>query len=177
MVPRRPSLWRTVRAAGIFIVVAGVWFWSLTNTFSLEHLWDPFTRFVAATCAGIFRLLGADVLMLGDTLNVNGTSLTIFFGCNGLEAHGLYLAAILASAMSWRRKLTGLIVGSVAVFAVNLARVCLLFVAAGFDEEVFHYIHTVVAPLVVILFTMAFFLWWDSRDVRKTKAAVAMALD
>jgi exosortase/archaeosortase family protein len=161
--------WPLVRAVGTFALIAGVWFIGLRVHFLEDHLWTPFTGLVARCSGWALMLFGADVQAAGTSLTVDGTSLGIAFGCNGLEAHGIFIAAVVASAMSGRRKLTGLVIGSVAIFIVNLIRVCALFIAAGIDYEVFTYLHTVVGQTFVIIVTMALFLWWDSRDDPKKR--------
>ena len=124
-----------------------------------------------ATATGwVFRLFGADVYAFGPTLSVNSVTLTIDFGCNGLEAHGIFFAAIVASAMPFRRKLTGLLVGFIGIFLVNLIRVCGIFIAAQVNQDLFYYAHSIVGQTFVILLTMALYLWWELRSGPAKKA-------
>jgi exosortase/archaeosortase family protein len=156
--------WRAIRAALIFGALFGGWLVALTIPFVQKHLWLPFVGLVADTAGMIFSLFGAVVATTGRTLTVNGTTLTIAFGCDGLEAHGIFLAAILASGLSRRRKLRGLLVGTVMVYLFNQVRLCGIFLVAGISPRWFYYAHTVVGQTFVIVMTMALFVWWVGRD-------------
>ncbi|HUU45061.1 MAG TPA: archaeosortase/exosortase family protein, partial [Acidobacteriota bacterium] len=158
------------RTVGVFVGVAGIWFYTLVNALCRHHLWDPFTGFVATATGWVFRLFGAEVYAAGPTLTVNGTTLTIDFGCNGLEAFGIFLAAVVASSSPVRRKLTGLLVGFVGVFILNLIRACGIFIAAATNPDLFQYVHHIVGQTFVIVFTMALYLWWELRGDSGRKA-------
>ncbi|MEW5701627.1 MAG: archaeosortase/exosortase family protein [Candidatus Zixiibacteriota bacterium] len=174
---RRWSMpWRAIRAVGVFAIIAGVWFWSLNVEWLLEHVWRPYTSLVSIVAGGIFKLSGAQVQGAGASLSVNGTALTVEFGCNGLEAAGLYLAAVLASAVPWKRKLAGLGIGVVAIFLINQIRVCGLYLAAMAGGSWFDFAHIIVGQTFVIVLTMGVFLWWDSRDDRRGNAEVPPVL-
>jgi exosortase/archaeosortase family protein len=161
--------WRTIRAVGVFAIIAGGWFCAIQIGLLHHYVWAPFTGLVADCSGLIFKIFGAQVHAAGTTLSVNGTSLGIEFGCNGLEAHGILFAAVLASAMTWKRKLTGLAIGFVVIFLINQIRLCGLFIAAWSSPSLFEYCHTVIGQTFVIVGTMAFFLWWDSRDESNRK--------
>ena len=177
-VQHRPRLdWYVLRAVGTFVLAAGAWFYTLPNAFCRQYLWDPFTGFVATATGWVFRAFGAEVYASGPTLSVNSTTLTIDFGCNGLEAHGIYFAAIVASAMPIRRKLTGLLVGFLGIFLLNLIRVCGIFIAAEINQDLFYYAHSIIGQTFVIILTMALYLWWELRNepARKTASQVVSA--
>jgi exosortase/archaeosortase family protein len=169
--------WGAIRAAALFAVIFGLWLYALTVGFLQDHLWLPFVGLVADTSGWIFRLFGATVETSARTLTVNGTTLTIAFGCDGLEAHGIFIAALLAAALPWKRKLTGLLIGTIGIFLINQIRVCGIFLVAGIGADWFYYAHTVVGQTFVIVATMALFLWWATRDEgeKKPKSEEALA--
>jgi len=176
-----PPIWRrlpwgAIRAAALFAVIFGLWLYALTVGFLQDHLWLPFVGLVADTCGWIFRLFGATVETSARTLTVNGTALTIAFGCDGLEAHGIFIAAILAAALPWKRKLIGLLIGTIGIFLINQIRVCGIFLVAGMGGDWFYYAHTVVGQTFVIVGTMGLFLWWATRDEGEEKPKSEEAL-
>jgi exosortase/archaeosortase family protein len=163
--PRRRRLpWAAIRAGLVFVAIFGAWLWMLTIGNLQEHIWLPFVNIVAQSAGLIFRVFGARVAVSGLSLSVNGVSLTIAFGCDGLEAHGIFIAAIFAAALSWKRRLLGLLVGTIGIFLINQIRVCGIFLAARFGSQWFYYAHTVVGQTFVIVATMGLFLWWVTRD-------------
>jgi exosortase/archaeosortase family protein len=100
---------------------------------------------------------GASILAPDGGINVRN-------GCEGTEVLFLLLAALLAYPFSWRLRLVGAVVGAAYVFIINQARLLVLFYAIRNDRLLFSELHGVVAPLVLILCTLLFFvalLSWD----------------
>ena len=164
----RRAWWPVVRTLAVFVLIAGIWFWSIPQPFMRANVWDPFTQLVTGTVGLVFRIFGSDVAASGTSLTVNGTTLQIEFGCNGLEAHGLFIAAILAVPMPWLRKSRALLLGSFGIFVLNLIRVCGLFIVARLDRQMFEFSHMVVGQTLVIVATMAMLLWFCRERDAKT---------
>lgn len=65
--------------------------------------------------------------------------------------------------MAWRAWLLGLEVGCLLVFVLNQGRVLALFYVFRTDRTLFDVLHSVIAPLLLILAASAFFLVWLNR--------------
>ncbi len=171
---KAPGTFQVYRASavaiGLFILYAAIGFWLLYNPFVARNFSEPFTGFVAGTAGWLFRIFGADTAGSGTVLSVGGTSFSIAFGCNGLEALVIYIAALLSSPFTWKSKIGGLVVGFVGNYIINQIRIIGLFLAAMIGDQEFQYAHTIVGQTFVIVLTMAIFLWWGSRYGQRKKA-------
>ena len=72
----------------------------------------------------------------------------------------LFACAVLAFPATPRRKLTGLVLGFLAIEALNLVRVVSLFWIGRHHPSLFASWHTVIWQSIVVLFGVLFFLLW-----------------
>jgi len=56
--------------------------------------------------------------------------------------------------------ISGLILGSLAVYLINQTRIIGLFYLVEWRRELFPVVHTYFAPTLIILLVAGFFLWW-----------------
>jgi exosortase family protein XrtM len=89
--------------------------------------------------------------------------LSILNGCEGIETMLLLIAAVLAYAAPWRKKLLGVTMGTLLIYTLNQARIVLLYYAFRHDRELFHLLHGYVLPLILVASAGLFFLWWLGR--------------
>jgi exosortase H (IPTLxxWG-CTERM-specific) len=131
---------------------------------------EPFTGWVARASGTLLDWLGQDVTMRGTVIENPRFAVNIRNGCNGVEALLIFLAAVLAFPASWREKASGLVLGTVAIQAVNLLRVAALFLTGAYYPKLFDTSHTVVWQTVVILCSVLFWMFWASRLAPAAKA-------
>ena len=101
-----------------------------------QHVILPWTALLARMCAGLVTLFDSTAAAAGKVLwnTVTGFGVSIEPGCNGVEACIVLFAAVIAFPSTWRHKLTGLALGFVAVQALimlDVLIVWLLWVRAG----------------------------------------------
>lgn len=148
---------------GIFLAVVLAYFGALTNDWLAVNFFDRWTGLVAQSTAGLFRLAGQDSQALGQVLLLNGKPVTIATGCNGAEAFGLYLAAVLALRAGWRPMLLGLGIGLLGIIVVNQIRILgLILVATRWPQFLFE-AHNYIGQTVVIVAGAALWLFWVER--------------
>jgi exosortase/archaeosortase family protein len=94
------------------------------------------------------------------TLHAPGGGLNILNGCEGTEALFLLCAAFVVAPLQWRSRLPGLLLGVVVVFAVNQARILLLFYAYRSDHALFDPLHSTVTPIAMVLLVASYFYAW-----------------
>jgi len=90
-------------------------------------------------------------------------SLTILNGCEGTETVFLLLAAIAAFKAPWRHKLKGAVLGTLIVYGLNQGRIVALFFAVQQNRKWFDMLHGIIAPTLIIVLSVLFFLWWTSE--------------
>jgi exosortase family protein XrtM len=103
------------------------------------------------------------VQAVGSRLRAPGGGINIINGCEGTEVVFLIVAAMLVAPMAWRWRLLGIVTGSLLVFISNQGRILSLFYAYRADKPLFDLLHGVVAPLLLVLVTILFFVWWLGR--------------
>lgn len=91
-------------------------------------------------------------------------SLSVRNGCEGTETVFLLLAAIAAFKAPWRHKLKGAVLGTLIVYGLNQGRIVALFFAAQHDRKWFDLLHGTIAPTLIIVLSVLFFLWWTSQS-------------
>jgi exosortase H (IPTLxxWG-CTERM-specific) len=131
----------------------------------------PFTAVIARTSAAILNALGEGVAVEGTEIRSSRFAVNIENGCNGVETALLFVSAVLAFPVSWKRRLTGLALGLSAIQAVNLVRVVSLFWIGAHRPALFSSSHTVLWQSIVVLCGVLLFLLWASRGTGKREAA------
>jgi exosortase H (IPTLxxWG-CTERM-specific) len=135
----------------------------------------PFTAGIARVSAVLLSAIGEKVSVAGTEIRSGAFAVNIENGCNGVEAALLFGSALLAFPAPWARRVLGLILGFVAIQALNLVRVVSLFWIGAHRPALFSSSHTVIWQSVVVLFSVLLFLFWASREQRAQAAATAGA--
>jgi exosortase H (IPTLxxWG-CTERM-specific) len=175
--PEPGAVWRHHRKEitflGLFLLLLGGSFALLSLNPVNDRVVEPFTALLARASGAGLNLLGQHVDLQGTIIRNEHFAVNIRNGCNGIEAMLLFLAAVLAFPVSWRSRLLGLGVGSVAIQLVNLVRVMALFLTGVYLPKLFDASHTVIWQSLVILFAVLLFILWASRWARLGMSAAA----
>lgn len=154
---------RELTFVGVFVLVLTASFTLLSLRPVNDGFVEPFTGGVAAASAVALDLLGQDIEKSGTILRSPRFAVNIRNGCNGLETMVIFLAAVLAFPAPWKARLLGLLIGSVAIQAVNLVRVVALFFTGAYFPDFFDSSHTVVWQTIVIAFGVFLWIFWADR--------------
>ncbi len=98
------------------------------------------------------------VVAAGPRLAWPGGRLTLLNGCDGFEVITLFVAAVLAAELSWRRGVTTVVLGSVALWALNQLRIAALYGAFRFRQDWFDAVHTAWGPIALVAAAAAIYL-------------------
>jgi exosortase H (IPTLxxWG-CTERM-specific) len=131
----------------------------------------PFTGWIATASAKILNAIGEPVTVVGTEIRSAGFGVNIENGCNGVETALLLAAAVLAFPAGWRQRLTGFLLGFVAIQILNLVRVVSLVWIGRHRPAFFDSSHTVIWQSAVVLFGVLLFLLWASRQTRRAAAS------
>ncbi len=168
--PGQSFRWRLLVFLGMFAVLQLGW-QSARGT--------PVEKFVIHTCtvqpaAAFINLLTPEVRAEAVRFSVRaaGGGLNILNGCDGLEAVFLLISAFAVVAAPWRIRLGGVALGLAVVFLINQARILVLFYAFRADTALFDSLHSLVAPLAVVLVVVGYFHAWLSYCQRRVRLPV-----
>jgi exosortase family protein XrtM len=108
---------------------------------------------------------------LGHKIVSQQGSLSVLNGCEGTETLFMLVAAILAFNTSWRHKLKGLAMGVVLIYGLNQIRIVALFFAAQQNRKWFELLHGTLAPTLIIVLSVLFFMWWSNTPANHEPAS------
>jgi len=133
-----------------------------------ESVVVPFTAVVAGASKVVMNIFGAGASVKNCILSTPAYSINIVDGCNGIYATAILISGILAYPSRWMHKLRGIILGIIAVFALNLVRVISLFYLGQHYPDIFEEAHVYVWQPIIIIW--AIFVWdfW-ARQCEKGK--------
>ncbi|MGA7613687.1 MAG: exosortase H [Thermoanaerobaculia bacterium] len=124
----------------------------------------PFTHGVAEVSGHALRWIGQDVTITGTVIGSTRFAVDIHNGCNGVEAMLILIAAIGAfPAASIRARVLGVLIGAVALQAINIVRIVSLYLLGRYDPQHFQMFHTGVWQVLIIAVSIAIFLFWSVR--------------
>ena len=138
-----------------------------------DRLVEPFTAWIARTSGWILAAIGQDVAMQGTVIQSPKFAVNIRNGCNGVETLVIFCSAVLAFPASWASKLSGLVLGIVAIQIVNFLRVVALFLTGAYYPKFFDSSHTVIWQTVVILCGVLLWMYWAARFAQPAAPANA----
>jgi exosortase H (IPTLxxWG-CTERM-specific) len=154
-----------LKAYIIFIAFITITFSILITPWGKEQLAQPLNRFIAVVSTSILNLLGTAASASANNIMSGEASVKIKEGCNGVYATMIFLAGIVAYPTSLRKKLIGVVLGTIALFIVNLVRVLSLFYLSAFFPELFDEAHLYIWQFAIIIIGGLFWLVWYDKIV------------
>lgn len=121
---------------------------------------QPFTGWLADISAAIIQPLDANVRASGRVIShtETGFAVSIEAGCNGVEAAIVLIAGILAFPAPVRAKLTAILLGFVAIQALNVLRIISLFYLGQWNYDLFMWTHLYLWPVLIMLDVLVVFI-------------------
>ena len=122
----------------------------------------PWTAFLASVSSVVIHLIDPSVIAYGNVLQDlrTGRGISIEAGCNGVEACIMLAAAVAAYPAAARMKLTGLLIGIVAIQALNLVRIVSLFYLFLWSTTAFEFAHLYLWQALIMLDVLVVWLMW-----------------
>lgn len=171
--------WRAYRQEIVFLVlflaILGGGFTAIALNAINDRVIEPFTAGIARVSGATLDLIGQDISVQGAIIRSSRFAVNIKNGCNGVETMIIFLAAVLAFPAGWKARGIGLVLGMIAIQAVNLVRVVALFLTGAYFPQLFDSSHTVVWQTIVILFGVLLWIFWASRFAAPVPQAPASA--
>ena len=146
----------------VFVVLLVVSFAIELTPPAQAWLVTPWTDAVASASAALMRVFDATIATSGNVISSSATpfAVSIEAGCNGVEATLVLVAAMLAFAAPWPHRLRGIVVGIVAVQALNVLRVISLFYLGRWNRDVFEWAHLYVWQALIMLDILIVWVIW-----------------
>ncbi|MFN0183365.1 MAG: exosortase/archaeosortase family protein [Aquabacterium sp.] len=103
------------------------------------------------------------VTAVGARLQSPHGGIQVINGCDGIDVLLMTWSAMLVIGRPMGDRLLGLLLATGMIFALNVARVSALFLAARWSRETFDILHGTVTPLLLVAGAAAFTLYWSHR--------------
>ncbi|MEM1181096.1 MAG: exosortase H [Acidobacteriota bacterium] len=158
------SIFMAILAGGFTLIS-----WQPVN----DNVIEPFTGGVAKASGIALNVIGQGISMEGTKIRNERFAVNVRNGCNGVETMIIFLAAVIAFPAPWKARIAGLVIGILAIQAVNLIRVVALFLTGAYFPKLFDSSHTVVWQTIVILSGVLLWIFWANRFATPAKEATA----
>ncbi|MCX6830860.1 MAG: exosortase H [candidate division Zixibacteria bacterium] len=160
-----------LKAYTIFALFTGVGFAIVLADWSSGYFLDPINCFTASASGWIINLLGGQSTVTQTHISSPYGGVSIAEGCNSVYVTILFLAGVFAFPTSWRKKWLGALLGTVALFVINLVRVATLFYLSGSNTWLFQEAHLHIWQFAIILIGGLLWLLWYDKIVKEPKNA------
>lgn len=150
------------RFAIIYVTLMGIFF-ALISFTPLQKSIDInglYSHFVAVITSKILNIAGMPSSYHGTLITLPSVTLDVAFGCNGLEAAMIFAIAVIAYPARWKKKIIGILAGSIFLQIINIPRILLLAYLANSGihfKSYFEYIHLYVAQGMMIAISLGIF--------------------
>lgn len=125
-----------------------------------EHVIGPFTTSLAQVSGWLIQIFGGQVWVNANTLAIRGFAVQVLDMCNGVEATIVLWAALLAFPAPWVYKLKGLLIGTLTVHTLNIARIISLLYLGAWNRQWFDWAHLYLWDALIMLDILVVFLVW-----------------
>lgn len=135
-----------------------------------ESIFPFYLRWNAVVSANILSLTEPNITTQGKTI-YGRTSLTIERGCDAIEPSALFVAGVLAFPAAWRRKVPGILMGTVCLMFLNLVRIISLYYVRLWIPTWFDFLHVQVWQAAFIFLAILFWILWAVWAIRERRSA------
>ena len=119
-----------------------------------------YTQALAHGAAALLRLLGFDVQAAHSVIASRQFAVQIREGCDAVEPIAFFVFAVAVAPVPWRRRLSGMATGSVALLGLNLVRIASLYGVGLWNPRAFQRLHVEIwQPLFLLAAITTWLLW------------------
>jgi exosortase/archaeosortase family protein len=167
----RPStfVWRAVGFVALFVgLQLG---WQALHGSAIERVVIHDLTVRPAAFLVNFLTPGAKARAVDFSIRASGGGLNILNGCDGMELLLMLLAGFTLAPLSAAVRVRAIVLGILFVFAVNQARILLLFYAYRADPRLFDTLHATITPIATVLLIAGYYHAWHIRASSRTIAS------
>ena len=153
---------------GLFALQIIIFYIIYFNPWVREILFIPYINLNAELSSILLNLFGQHTTVFEDTISSGQFSIGVKKGCDAIEPMALYVAGIVAFPALLKKKVTGLVVGLLIIFFLNILRIVALFLTGIYMPSLFDVMHVEVWQMIFILVAIAIWFLWLRWSVKKT---------
>ena len=167
-----------VRFLGVALGVYGLWF-MVYELWLLPHgaLDGALSRMTASGAGVLLQLLGFELLLEGRVIQLAGTNgVIVADGCNGIGVFGLFAGLVLAYPETLGKKVRFVVVGIVALFSTNVARIASLALIQRYGRDYFDVAHVIGTRIIFYVAVFGLWMLWVQLVQRQERTHEGRAL-
>lgn len=157
---QRSSKHPILRFVLVFGLLMGLYYALVVTTLFNEYVLNPHLRFNAKVSSFILRLFGEEARASNMSVSSVSFSISIARGCDALGPSALLVAGILAFPAAFSRKISGILVGILILFAVNFIRIVSLFLIGSYYPQAFQVMHFDLWQVIFVLLVITIWFFW-----------------
>lgn len=119
----------------------------------------------------ILDLVGIATDRSGSLLAFAGSGMQVISECSGIYAAIVFSASVLAFPTTWRARATGVALGVVAIFAVNVLRLVTVGVTLAYRESLVPWVHEYLWQILFVLVVAGMFMLWIDKLTPRRQTA------
>ena len=147
-------------AIGLFLI-----YWISDTTGHFEQV----NRLNALLSGAILEVLGISNTRTGSTVQFGSGGMQVISECSGIYVAILFSSGVLAFPATWRSRLSGLALGVLAIFAVNVLRLVTLGAIIAKKRDLLPLFHEYLWQVLFILVVAGLYLLWIERMVPRER--------
>jgi len=164
-----------LRFLAIFFALIGLYYAATSTAIVKERFFPWYLHLNAQVSAMVLNGLGhGDVVAHDRVLGSGSFRMNIARGCDGVDPSALYIAAVLASPVAFRRKWPAVVIGTGLLLALNVVRIISLYFTGVYFKSMFEMMHLDVWQAGFIIMALMFWAIWAHRigrsNARQTHA-------
>ncbi len=163
-----------IKAYVIFILFSAAAFFVLMSPWGDRQILEPLNRITAVASGWLIALHDDSVQIISTRILSSSGGVDIREGCNSVYATIIFLSGVFAFPTGWGKKLLGALLGSLALFAINLVRVVTLYYLSQHDRNLFDEAHLYIWQFAIILIGGLLWLLWYDKIVRRHSAKTSL---
>lgn len=145
-----------VSAVALFLI-----YWISDTTGHFEQV----NRLNAMLSGAILQVLGISNTRMGSTVQFGSGGMQVISECSGVYVAILFSAAVLAFPAAWRTRLSGIVLGVIAIFAINVLRLVTLGAIIAKKRDWLPLFHEYLWQVLFILVVAGLYMLWIERMV------------
>ena len=158
---------RAFKAMLIFGGLMGLFYGFIHTPSANSETFAPYLGIIARICGVLLNFIGQDSAVVGSTITAAGFPVQIVRGCDGLEPIAAFVAAVVASPVSLRAKVPGIVIGGLCLWLINLGRIISLVLIGIHFPKAFDAMHQEVWQAAFIVLAIGFWAIWVQRVTRR----------
>ncbi len=147
-----------------FFFLIGLYYAATSTAVAKERFFPWYLHLNAEVSAVVLNGLGhSDVVAHDRVLGSRSFRMNIARGCDGVDPSALYIAAVLASPVAFRRKWPAVLIGTGLLLVLNVVRIISLYFTGVYFKSLFKMMHLDVWQAGFIIMALMFWAVWAHR--------------